>query len=209
LSTPSLSPKQEAFTLAYLETDNATEAYRRAYNADGMNPASVNREASALLDNPKITTWLGAFDAAQFTRFGGGRQRDCFHCRPCGRREPGTPMERSGRRMHSRLRVLVGVDVVTWPMIALADDRSDCLTDKDDADLGPKAAEMLALAVLRLHAMAVPQPMPADFELIRLISRMGGSCATSSMAHASLAGGAADSTRSRSRPRRSSARPAR
>jgi hypothetical protein len=48
--------KQEAFALAYLETGN--EAYRRAYDAGGMKPASVNREASVLLDNPKITTRL-------------------------------------------------------------------------------------------------------------------------------------------------------
>jgi hypothetical protein len=39
-----------------------------------------------------------------------------------------------------------------------------------DGDPGPKAAEMLALAVLRLHAMAVPQVLPADPELVRLIS---------------------------------------
>jgi hypothetical protein len=40
----------------------------------------------------------------------------------------------------------------------------------NDGDPGPKAAEMLALAVLRLHAMTVPQVVPVDFELARLIS---------------------------------------
>jgi hypothetical protein len=39
-----------------------------------------------------------------------------------------------------------------------------------DRDPGPVAAEMLALAVLRLHARAVPQLVPVDFELVRLIS---------------------------------------
>jgi hypothetical protein len=39
-----------------------------------------------------------------------------------------------------------------------------------DGDPGPIAAEMLALAVLRLHAMAVPQLVPVDVELVRLIS---------------------------------------
>ena len=34
-----LTAKQHAFCLAYLETGNATEAYRRAYNAGGMQPA--------------------------------------------------------------------------------------------------------------------------------------------------------------------------
>jgi hypothetical protein len=49
-----LTPKQEAFILAYLETGNASEAYRRAYNASGMNAATVNREAHSLLEHPKV-----------------------------------------------------------------------------------------------------------------------------------------------------------
>jgi hypothetical protein len=40
----------------------------------------------------------------------------------------------------------------------------------NDGDPGPIAAEMLALAVLRLRAMAVPQLVPVDVELVRLIS---------------------------------------
>jgi hypothetical protein len=40
----------------------------------------------------------------------------------------------------------------------------------NDGNPGPKAAEMLALAVLRFHASAVPQLVPVDFELVRLIS---------------------------------------
>jgi hypothetical protein len=32
-----------------------------------MNPASVNREASVFLDNPKITTRLGELNAAQLS----------------------------------------------------------------------------------------------------------------------------------------------
>jgi phage terminase small subunit len=49
-----LTPKQETFCLAYLETGNASEAYRRAYNANKMKPATINRNAKALLDNNKI-----------------------------------------------------------------------------------------------------------------------------------------------------------
>jgi hypothetical protein len=40
----------------------------------------------------------------------------------------------------------------------------------NDGDPGPKAAEMLALAVLRLHATSVPQMVPVEVELVRLIS---------------------------------------
>jgi hypothetical protein len=39
-----------------------------------------------------------------------------------------------------------------------------------DGDPGPQAAELLALAVLRLYANAVPQIIPVDPELVRLIS---------------------------------------
>jgi hypothetical protein len=40
----------------------------------------------------------------------------------------------------------------------------------NDGDPGPKAAKMLALAVLRLHASAVPKLVPVDLELVRLTS---------------------------------------
>lgn len=49
-----LTPKQEAFCLAFIETGNASEAYRRSYDADDMKPATVNRAAKELTDNPKI-----------------------------------------------------------------------------------------------------------------------------------------------------------
>lgn len=50
----SLTPKQEAFCMAYLETGNASEAYRRAYNAQNMKPETVNKRASELLANGVI-----------------------------------------------------------------------------------------------------------------------------------------------------------
>src|SRR5262249_20013414 len=53
-ATTRLTAKQEAFILAYLETGNASEAYRRAYNASGMNAATINREAHSLLEHPKV-----------------------------------------------------------------------------------------------------------------------------------------------------------
>ena len=54
-STKSLTLKQEAFCRAYLETGNASEAYRRAYNANRMKPESVNSKAYELLQNGQIT----------------------------------------------------------------------------------------------------------------------------------------------------------
>ena len=49
-----LTPKQEKFCLAYIETGNASEAYRQAYNAEKMKPAVISVKASELLANGKI-----------------------------------------------------------------------------------------------------------------------------------------------------------
>ena len=52
----SLTPKQECFCQVYIETGNASEAYRRAYDAERMKSATINRNACALLKNNKIAT---------------------------------------------------------------------------------------------------------------------------------------------------------
>lgn len=57
---PGLTAKQEAFCLAYIETGNASEAYRRSYDAGKMKPETVNRSAKELLDNRKIAARLAA-----------------------------------------------------------------------------------------------------------------------------------------------------
>lgn len=49
-----MTPKQEAFARAYVETGNASEAYRRAYKAENMSPDALKVEASRLLDNPNV-----------------------------------------------------------------------------------------------------------------------------------------------------------
>lgn len=58
-----LTPKQEAFCAAYIETGNASEAYRRSYSAEKMKPATVNRSAKELLDNRNITARLKELQA--------------------------------------------------------------------------------------------------------------------------------------------------
>ena len=60
---PSLTPKQDHFCIAYLETGNASAAYRASYEAGGMAPATVNRTAHALLNNRKITARLAELRA--------------------------------------------------------------------------------------------------------------------------------------------------
>jgi len=49
-----LTPKQEKFALAYVETGNASEAYRRVYEAKTTSANSIHVTASNLLANPKV-----------------------------------------------------------------------------------------------------------------------------------------------------------
>ena len=63
-----LTVKQENFCTAYIEIGNASEAYRRSYNAGNMKPETINREAKELLDTPKITTRVDELRAAHAER---------------------------------------------------------------------------------------------------------------------------------------------
>ena len=49
-----LTIKQNAFAMAYIETGNASEAYRRSYDASNMAPHSIEVEACRLLQNPGV-----------------------------------------------------------------------------------------------------------------------------------------------------------
>jgi phage terminase small subunit len=51
-----LTPKQEKFCQKYIETGNASEAYRQSYNAGNMKMETVNRNAKKLLDSNKTAT---------------------------------------------------------------------------------------------------------------------------------------------------------
>jgi phage terminase small subunit len=50
-----LTIKQEKFCMVYVETGNASEAYRQAYNCENMKEASINVNACKLLADAKIT----------------------------------------------------------------------------------------------------------------------------------------------------------
>jgi hypothetical protein len=51
-----LTIKQERFCQAYIETGNASEAYRRVYGTAKMKSETMNRNAKAMTDNSKIAT---------------------------------------------------------------------------------------------------------------------------------------------------------
>ena len=50
-----LTIKQEKFCMVYVETGNASEAYRQAYNAENMSNEAIGVEACRLLDNPSVS----------------------------------------------------------------------------------------------------------------------------------------------------------
>jgi phage terminase small subunit len=54
-----LTTKQERFCKSFIETGNASEAYRQSYDCQKMKGPTINRNAVALLDNSKIATRVG------------------------------------------------------------------------------------------------------------------------------------------------------
>lgn len=67
-----LTIKQENFCLAYIETNNASEAYRRSFNAENMKPVTITKRASEFINRGDIAGRIQelrkpAIDAVQFT----------------------------------------------------------------------------------------------------------------------------------------------
>ncbi len=65
---PNLTPKQEAFVMAYVETGNASEAYRRAYNAENMKPETIHVKACELLKSGKVAARVAELQAEHRVR---------------------------------------------------------------------------------------------------------------------------------------------
>ena len=55
-----LTPMQEAFVQAYIETGNASEAYRRSYNAENYNDNALAVQACRMLKHPKVALRIAA-----------------------------------------------------------------------------------------------------------------------------------------------------
>lgn len=63
-----LTPKQEKFAQKYIETGNASEAYRQVYNADKMQTETIHVAASQLLGNHKVLARIETLQAASQKR---------------------------------------------------------------------------------------------------------------------------------------------
>tara|TARA_R110002126_G_scaffold29271_1_gene96845 strand:+ start:375 stop:1040 length:666 start_codon:yes stop_codon:yes gene_type:complete len=57
-----LTDKQEAFVQAYMSGENASDAYRSAYDAAGMKPSTIWTEACLLLQNQKVANRIAAIN---------------------------------------------------------------------------------------------------------------------------------------------------
>lgn len=63
-----LTQKQENFCVAYVETGNQSEAYRRSYNAENMKPETVWSRASTLLKDGKVLARVNELRAQHVKR---------------------------------------------------------------------------------------------------------------------------------------------
>lgn len=59
-----MTPKQEAFARAYVETGNASEAYRRSYDAENMKDQVIWNRASELLQHGGVTVRVQELQSA-------------------------------------------------------------------------------------------------------------------------------------------------
>jgi phage terminase small subunit len=64
----SLTPKQEKFCCVYIETGNASEAYRQSYSAGKMKTESINVNACKLLANTNVAQRVAELQAAAAKR---------------------------------------------------------------------------------------------------------------------------------------------
>jgi phage terminase small subunit len=63
-----LAIKQERFAQKYVELGNASEAYRRSYDADNMVPETFHNEAHALLKHRKISARVEQLEGLRLKR---------------------------------------------------------------------------------------------------------------------------------------------
>jgi phage terminase small subunit len=65
-----LTAKQEAFIRAYLKCGNASEAYRKSYDASNMKPESIHSKASELLAHGEIKSRIESAQSKACERAG-------------------------------------------------------------------------------------------------------------------------------------------
>jgi hypothetical protein len=64
-----LTPKQEAFAMAFLETGDAVASYKVAYDTSGMQPATIKASAWHVRHNPKVAARIHTLRGAIASAF--------------------------------------------------------------------------------------------------------------------------------------------
>jgi phage terminase small subunit len=62
---PGLTPKQETFAHRYVQSGNASDAYRFAYNTENMKVETIKKRASELLAHGDVSGTIESLKAAQ------------------------------------------------------------------------------------------------------------------------------------------------
>lgn len=75
-----LTIKQENFCNYYIESGNASDAYRRAYSCEKMKDETVNRKAIELLNNGMITARVKVLQEEQKEKSDITKERVCKNC---------------------------------------------------------------------------------------------------------------------------------
>jgi len=69
IEASNLTPKQDAFAIAFVETGDATAAYKAAYDTSGMQPATIKRSAWDVRHNAKVAARIHALRGAIASTF--------------------------------------------------------------------------------------------------------------------------------------------
>lgn len=108
-----LTPKQRHFARCVVSGSSYSDAYREAYNCENMKPGNVNREASVLASNPKVSTWIrelqGRKDAVITAAAVNDRERVLVKLRDLLANAEGTPAEQVMLRAADLLGKSVGL----------------------------------------------------------------------------------------------------
>ena len=136
--TDKLTVKQEAFATAVAKGENASDAYRGAYDASHMTAKTVNEAASRLLGNSKVSARIAELRAPALRRH-----------------------EVSVDRTMNEIAIAAyGVvdDVLTWPAKLKALEmlaRIDGLFERDNRQLGQNLA-------IQINYIDAPKPKPRE-----------------------------------------------
>ena len=98
-----ITPKQQAFALAYIELQNCSAAYRAAYNTANMKPKTVHEAASRLLKNSKVAARIAELTAPAVSAAGLSIERTLLETARMAYSDPGRSTARTAPETDRRM----------------------------------------------------------------------------------------------------------